>query len=240
MKPSKAQPPSTQHVIQGVLVNIEDNRAVVCATADRKAKLTSQVANILSDGCLTPQVAGALAGKFGFVASSSYGQVARPVLHAIYMRQKAAGMRRDLQALTPAMRASLTFLVDVLTWAPPRQLDFATARSIGIAYADAFFEMDGVQRRPADSPMSTRTPQSAVSFPNGWGVVVGCPIPQPLLGMRAGSSLSASWKGSPCAGNTSSCWKRWPNAWPRGSSIPRVGSMVLVLCGQHSQPMGAD
>ena len=137
MKPSKAQPPSTQHVIQGVLVKIEGNRAVVCATADRKAKLTSQVASILGDDCLTPQVAGVLAGKFGFVASSLYGQVARPVLRAIYMCQNAAGINRDRQALTPALRASLMFLVEVLTWAPPRQLDYAAARSVGIAYADA-------------------------------------------------------------------------------------------------------
>ena len=170
MGPSKAQPPSTQHVIQGVLVKIEDNRAVVCATADRKAKLTSQVANILSDDCLTPQVAGVLAGKFGFVASSLYGQVARPVLHAICMRQKAAGMRRDLQALTPALRASLTFFVEVLTWAP-------TARSIR-QYRHRVrrrFEMDGVRRRPADSPMSTWTPQSSVLSL----------VPQRLRGRRA-------------------------------------------------------
>ena len=166
MKPSKAQPPSTQHVIQGALVPLPT------AKPSSRPRLRTSCAMIALPHM---QVAGVLAGKFGFAASSLYGQVARPVLHAIYMRQKAAGMRRDRQALTPALRASLIFLVEVLTWAPPRQLDFATARSIGIAYADAFFEMDGVQRRPADSPMSTWTPQSSVSFPNDWGVVVRCP-----------------------------------------------------------------
>ena len=68
------------------MVNIADNHAVVCATADRTAKLTFQVTNILAEDCLTPQVAGVLAGKFGFVASSLFGQLARQVLHAIYLR----------------------------------------------------------------------------------------------------------------------------------------------------------
>ena len=127
MKPSKAQPPATQHVIQGVLVSIADNHAVVCATADRKAKLTFQVANILTEDCLTPQGAGVLAGKFGFVASSLYGQVARPVLRAIYMRQKAAGMRKDLQALATALR---TCVIEV----PRGSLDVGAASARGFCH----------------------------------------------------------------------------------------------------------
>ena len=149
--------------------------SILRTTADRIAKLTYQVTNILAEDCLTPQVAGVLAGKFGFVASSLFGQLARPVLHAIYLRQKAAGMRKDIQAFTPALRASLMFLVEVLTWAPPRCVDFATVRNVGIAYADAFFEMYGTKHRPADTPMSHWTPQLATSFPNGWRVVVQCP-----------------------------------------------------------------
>ena len=84
-------------------------------------------------------------------------------------------MRKGIQALTPALRASLKFLVEILTWPPPRRVDFATVRNVGIAYADAFFEMDGTKHRPADSSMSHWTPQLATSFPNGWGVVVRCP-----------------------------------------------------------------
>ena len=175
MKPSKAQPPSAQHVIQGVLVRIEGGHAVVCATTDRKAKLTSQVTYILAEDCLTPQRAGVLAGKFGFVASSLFGQLARPVLRAIYLRQQAATLHRDIQALNPALRASLTFLVEVLTWAPPRRVDFAAVQHAGIAYADAFFEMGDTRHRPFDAPMAQWTAQSATSLPNGWGVVVRCP-----------------------------------------------------------------
>ena len=178
MGPSKAQPPSTQHVIQGVLVRIEDNHAVVCATTDRKAKLTFQVANILTDDCLTPQVAGVLAGKFGFVASSLYGQVARLVLRAIYMRQKAAAMRKDLQALTPALRASLKFLVEVLTWAPPRRLDSppnAMSASRTPTLSSRWTASSTALPIP-QCPTGHRSHLSpSRSFPNGWGVVVRCP-----------------------------------------------------------------
>ena len=41
-------------VIQGVLVSTADGHAVVRATADRKAKLTSQVTSILAEDCLPP------------------------------------------------------------------------------------------------------------------------------------------------------------------------------------------
>ena len=157
MKPSKAQPPSTEHVIQGVLVKIENNRAVVCPTADGKTKLTPQVTNILVDGRLSPQVAGVLAGRFGFVASSLYGHVARPVLHALCQRQNAVGITRERYGLTAALRESLTFLMEVLRCAPPRHLDFATVRRVGIAYADAFFEMDGVKYRPGDAATPRRS-----------------------------------------------------------------------------------
>ena len=147
----------------------------MCATADCKAKLTSQVTGILTEDGLTPQQAGVLAGKFGFVASSLFGQLARPVLHAIYLRQKAASLHRDIQALTPAVRASLTFLVEVLMRAPPRRVDVTTVQGTGIAYADAFFEMGDTGHRPADAPMAQWTSQSATSLANGWGVVVRCP-----------------------------------------------------------------
>ena len=36
MEPSKAQPPSTEHIIQGVPVKIEADRAIGCPTSDRK------------------------------------------------------------------------------------------------------------------------------------------------------------------------------------------------------------
>ena len=176
MKPSKAQPPATQHIIQGVLIRIEGDRAVVCPTPDRKTKLTSQCVRILETDHLDPQAAGVLAGKFGFVASSLYGQIARPVLHALYGRQSAFGVKVERFRLTSALRASLVFLLQVLTWAPPRQVYFRTVQRSGVAYADAFFEMDGRRCRPADSPILTWSGESSVSLPNGWGVVVRCPV----------------------------------------------------------------
>ena len=133
--------------------------------ADRKTKLTSQLTSVLANDRLSPQVAGVLASKFGFIASSLYGHVARPVSRAVYQRQTATGITRERYGLTTALRASLTFLVEVLIWAPPRQVDFATARRVGIAYADAFFEMDGVKYRPSDSPTLTWSRGSSVSFP---------------------------------------------------------------------------
>ena len=120
-------------------------------------------------------MAGVLAGKFGFEASSLYSRVARPVLHALYQRQNAVGITGERYGLTAALIASLTFLMEVLRWALHRQLDFATVRRVGIAYADAFFEMDGVKYRPGASPTFTWSQYSSVSFPNGWGLVVRCP-----------------------------------------------------------------
>ena len=65
--------------------------------------------------------------------------------------------------------------MEVLTWAPPRRVDFAAVQHTGIAYADAFFEMGANRHRPFDAPLAQWTSQSATSLPNGWGVVVRCP-----------------------------------------------------------------
>ena len=176
MKPAKAQPPAPEHVIQGVLIRIEGHQAIVCPTPERKARLSAQCEHILATNRLSPQSAGVLAGKFGFVASTLYGQIARPVLHALYGRQCAGGANVERFKLTSSLRASLTFLLQVLTWAPPRQVHFRAVRRSGIAYADAFFEMDGARHRPCDSPLLSWNAASSVSLPNGWGVVARCPV----------------------------------------------------------------
>ena len=71
------------------------------------------------------------------------------------------------------MRASLTAGLGLLKWAKPRRIKWSTAAKTSIAYADAFYAVEGNKYHTSDSgPQGNDWKNStAGTATNGWGAV---------------------------------------------------------------------
>ena len=96
-KETKAQPPNIEHVMQGVLISLRSDEAVLSCTKSRKDRVESNLVQLLLDNSLKPSQASVLAGKLQFLASSLFGKSSAAAIRAFH---HARGQRLAQQAST--------------------------------------------------------------------------------------------------------------------------------------------
>ena len=172
MKPSKAQPPAPEQRLLGVQISHQSDGMVVSPCPRRTAKITTTVAEILTQNQLSPEQAQQLAGKLVFLQSSLFGSVGKAALHPLYGRA-ANHDGRDHVDLTHALRTALQALVAILQTASPKKIMFDQSTSKGVVYTDAFFQQGDTTFSPSDSRMPTQwSTLRCINYTNGWGYVV--------------------------------------------------------------------
>ena len=177
VKQSKKQPPAVSHQIQGVILLLEGDHAIVQPTPDRRARLLDAIRAALLEDLLTPLWAETLAGKLNFYASAVFGSLGSAALRSIYQRAHngdAACTFGKSAALTPGLRAALTSVEDLLVSAPPRKVSLLQTRAQhACLYADAFFvDAAGARRNLAELDSIDHAVLTADGASNGWGVAV--------------------------------------------------------------------
>ena len=165
LKPSKAQPPNAKQIMLGVEVLIENGSMITKILETRKQRMTTEIAEKLGLGRITPKQAQILAGKTIFTNSSTFGCLGAAALRPLYRRAAYGGTKIDTD-----IEASLHLLRTLLHSAPPRSTSLAPCCSSSpMLYADAFYVVHGVSRRVADFSANDNIDQSTT---NGWGVMV--------------------------------------------------------------------
>ena len=107
LKPSKAQAPSREQKLLGVIIRVEDEGIRVAPDPGRVQKLQAQISDILDAGVLEPEVASKLAGKLSFVNSTAFGKTGTTALRPIHASANStAAASSSLNAgLSGALRA---------------------------------------------------------------------------------------------------------------------------------------
>ena len=72
-KPSKAQAPAKNHVVQGVELAIRPEGVELCPTTKRVEKILGQIDDALARDSLSPDEASRLAGRLTFLSQSTFG-----------------------------------------------------------------------------------------------------------------------------------------------------------------------
>ena len=107
----------------------------------RTEKIGQTIAEALQRKSLSPQAAGKLAGKVGFLARSLMGRVSRAATKALFERQYA---KRGGAGLTRGLEDSLRALQLLVGMAIPRTLPIQPAwRQTPLVYADAYVKLNG-------------------------------------------------------------------------------------------------
>ena len=78
MKPSKRQPPQTQHRIQGVLMSSDPDNLILTPCPARVKAMTQQIDKHLSMGSLTTEEARKMAGKCNFLRDGTLARLDAP------------------------------------------------------------------------------------------------------------------------------------------------------------------
>ena len=169
LKYSKRQKPESKRELLGVVLGVEDRTATVFPRPDRREKLTKYIEEALEQNRLRAAEAEQLAGKIGFYQTAVFGRLGRAALRALYRRARFGG-----STLTVDLRAALQAILFMLRHAPPRQICTVFREEPRPAmYADAFFEVDGVNRGFSyfDTNPKEKDKVNAKSR-NGWGIVL--------------------------------------------------------------------
>ena len=119
VKDSKAQPPASRHVIQGVDVHVRHDGAELSPIPRRVAKLRHAIAQSLGSNSLTPREAGRLAGKLSFLTQAVFGAVGRSALQPIYARSHDTQTGDD-HSPSVGLRSALSALAHILDDIQPR------------------------------------------------------------------------------------------------------------------------
>ena len=108
VKDSKAQPPASRHVLQGVEVHVQQDGVELSPTPRRVAKLRHATAQALESNSLTPPEAGRLAGRLSFLTQAVFGTVGRSALQPVYARSHNTQTDDDqsLSAIRPVRPGS--------------------------------------------------------------------------------------------------------------------------------------
>ena len=121
----KDLPPAPERACLGYIANVALWPPERRNKPERSRHLRAQCSRAVDDNSLPPSEAGSLAGKLGFWARGSFGAVARCPCAPLYARQHELATRgRRRYQLTPSVLAALLWIVEVLTWAPPRAWPF--------------------------------------------------------------------------------------------------------------------
>ena len=164
-KPSKAQPPAKEQVIQGVHVKLGADGVTVQPTQCRILKLQAIIRKVLDTGVLDPPAAQRLSGKLGFLTHTVFGAVGRAAIQPIHKR--AAQATRTDANLTPKLVDALLASAALLDHIQPR---FIRSTEVTM-FADAFFVDRGREIKAGHVPDDAGRRQSQRRR-NGWGYVV--------------------------------------------------------------------
>ena len=171
VKDSKAQPPASKHVIQGVEVQVRQDGVELCPTPRRVAKLRHAIAQALESNSLTPPEAGRLAGKLSFLTQAVFGAVGRAALQPVYATAHNTQTDED-QSLSTGLRSALYALAHILDDVKPRFLpNLVPQRLQAVIFADAYVKTGKQAHKAGHVPHDLPLPACARDN-NGWGYVV--------------------------------------------------------------------
>ena len=125
MKEAKAQKPTKDATLLGVVWKILHQFVTAGPSPSRIAKLTELVKKTLSEDKLTPDEAAHLAGKLNFVCSWAFGGVGKALLKPVYSRRHSPFQQSSLNA---PLKAALFSLLGLLPLLKPRS--FPLCRSV--------------------------------------------------------------------------------------------------------------
>ena len=165
-KPSKAQPPSKEQVIQGVHVHLGDKGV----TLQPVQKLQAMIREVLDTGVLDPPAAQRLSGKLGFLTQAVFGAVGRAAIQPVHKRAAQPG-RMDTN-LTPKLVDALLASAALLDHIQPRFVPYGEPRPTqATIFADAFFVDQGRHIKAGHAPDDAGRHRNQRRR-NGWGYVV--------------------------------------------------------------------
>ena len=167
MKPSKRQPPETQHRIQGVLISSDTENLVLTPCPARVRAMTQQIEKHLDTNNLTPEEARKMAGKCNFLTGRLFGKVGRAPLKAIYARANSFSHQLDQPT-----RSSLMALRDIILHCQPMTIPRnPNFHSFSVIYTDAYFKLKGTVYRPGDENLPQWDSRQTPDIENGWAAL---------------------------------------------------------------------
>ncbi|CAE7511741.1 unnamed protein product, partial [Symbiodinium sp. KB8] len=170
-KPSKAQKPATEHIVQGVLVSITRAGVVLQPTPARLQKVLTTIDTALAEDELAPDVASRLAGRLNFVTQSTFGAVGKAALQPVYARAHDVAAASDTR-LSMGLRAALLSLRHLLANIQPKVVPYVDdGMPQAIIYADAFYKPGEVRHKAGHIPAEVAV-KPGTRGQNGWGYVV--------------------------------------------------------------------
>ena len=177
MKETKAQPPSTEHKIQGVIIRCSENHITVKPCPQRVQRLLTELHNHLQTDSMTPEQARRLAGKCSFTTTHLFGRVGRAPLRALYDKSFSTS-----NAINTATRTAIIALTEILSHCRPKTLPLSpTPIRTTIIYTDAFFSDGQRTWRNSDFIEEDDVPNFDFDYTNGWAAVVFPPDKTPIV-----------------------------------------------------------
>ena len=109
MKETKAQPPSAEHKIQGVIIQCSEDHITVKPCPQRVQRILTELHNHLQTDSMTPEQARRLAGKCSFTTTHLFGRVGRAPLRALYDKSFSTS-----NTINTATRTAIIALTEIL------------------------------------------------------------------------------------------------------------------------------
>ena len=134
----KSHPPAELCHVLGVAINTQalavERYFLVEAKPSRKSNFCKMVRTVLSQGELTPCLAGSIVGKFGFLCSSLFGKVGRCCTKSVRDRQYSVSPPFSIDS---NLRVSLQLMAEFVNLSPPRKVQMSNDKPRPILYTDA-------------------------------------------------------------------------------------------------------
>ena len=170
-KPSKAQAPAKNHVVQGVELAIRPEGVELSPTTRRVEKILGQIDDALAKDSLSPDEASRLAGRLTFLSQSTFGSTGRAI-KPLYARAADTAANSD-DTLSVGLRAALQALRRLVDGHRPRLVPWPgrVKGPFPVLYADAFFLDGDLRKKPGHLAPGDAVPRQA-RWQNGWGYVL--------------------------------------------------------------------
>ena len=171
-KPSKAQAPAKNHVVQGVELAIRPEGVELSPTTKRVEKILGQIDDALARDTLSPDEASRLAGRLTFLSQSTFGSTGRAAVKPLYARAADTAANSD-DTLSVGLRAALQALRRLVDGHRPRLVPWPgrVKGPFPVLYADAFFLDGDLRKKPGHLAPGDAVPRQA-RWQNGWGYVL--------------------------------------------------------------------
>ena len=167
-KPSKKQPPATQHKIQGVIMTIAADQFILEPDEARSQRVITQLKEIKLQNDVHPDEAMRLAGKLQFMTETMAGQAMRACLKPLYHRAYQGPQSGPLGV---GLQDAIDTMIHILENLQPRIIRFQP-RVPAVLYADAFFQAGDRRIKISDADTADWDPDITNLMHNGWGFVV--------------------------------------------------------------------